>query len=140
MKVPDLVIEASQAVFEWFARHESCLILEVHTVPPNCEATVKVRERDVPATVVVGLGQLRAQTLCSYFWATTSSVRKKSEQNINASPKCFAGARLCCRRRWPTNFERSWPDLNLSKEPNVSDTRFGVGPSSVCCTTSTSSA
>ena len=47
MKVTDLVIEASQAVFGWSARHECYLISEVHTVPPNCEATVKARERDV---------------------------------------------------------------------------------------------
>ena len=47
MKVTELVIEASQAVFGWPARHESCLMLEVHTVQSNCEATVKARERDV---------------------------------------------------------------------------------------------
>ena len=47
MKVTDLVIEASQSVYEWSARHESWLMPEVHTVQPNCEATAKVRERDV---------------------------------------------------------------------------------------------
>ena len=52
MRDTDRVIEASQAVFEWSARHESCLILEVHSVPPNCEATVKARERDVPAQLL----------------------------------------------------------------------------------------
>ena len=74
MKVPDLVIEASQAVFEWSARHECCLMPEVHTVQPNCEATVKARERDVPP-----------QLLCA--WLTSCSnllqlllVRKKANK------------------------------------------------------------
>ena len=74
MKVIDLVIEASQAVYGWSARHESCLMLEVHTVQPNCEATVKARERDV-------LPQLWA-TSCSdllqlHWRFTTLSVCEK---------------------------------------------------------------
>ena len=47
MKVTDLVMETSQALFEWSARHESWLMPEVQTVQPNCEATVKAPERDV---------------------------------------------------------------------------------------------
>ena len=29
--------------------------------------------------------------------------------------------RLCCRRRWPRNFERSWPDLTKSQTSQTPD-------------------
>ena len=95
MKVTDLVIEASQAVFEWSARHKTCVMPQVHTVPPNCEATVKARERDVPHSCC-GLGRPRVQTFCTYFWGHDLVVfffKKKRAQKHKCKPNVLCGSK-----------------------------------------------
>ena len=93
MRVIDLVIEASQAVFGWSARHESCLMLEVHPVQPNCEATVKARERDVLRTVVVGLADLVFIPSAVTLGIRLRRFEKKKSKNISASHNVLCGSK-----------------------------------------------
>ena len=121
MKVIDFVIEASQAGFGWSARHECCLMPEVHTVQPNCEVTVKARERDVPAQLLWAWPTSCSDLLQLLWGYDFVGLKKKEPKNINASTKYSARARLCFRRRWPRNFERSWPDLTERQTSQTPD-------------------
>ena len=93
MRGTDLVIEASQAGFGWSARHECCLMPEVHTVPPNCEATVKARERDVLPQLLWAWPTSCSDLLQSLWGCDFVGLFFEKDININASSKVLCGSK-----------------------------------------------